>query len=81
MAFKTITIKQETYKDLIKVKISHESFSALFKRLLQERRPNLKDFYGAWKLEKGEAEKMESALKGERNRLEESWKKRHHENT
>ncbi len=76
MAFKTITIKRKVYKELTKAKRPNESFSELFERMLREKRPNLMEFYGAWKLERGEAERIEAALKKERMHFEESWSRR-----
>ena len=39
-------------------------------------KPNLRQFYGAWILEKGEATKIEGDLKRERIRIEKNLKKR-----
>jgi predicted CopG family antitoxin len=36
---KTITIREEVYKDLIKIKSSDESFSKLFERLIKSASP------------------------------------------
>lgn len=76
MPFKTITIKRDVYRELTKTKKNDESFSELFTRMLRDKRPNLKEFYGAWKLEKGEEKKIEIALERERLRFEENWKNR-----
>jgi predicted CopG family antitoxin len=76
MSFKTITIKGEVYKSLAKAKKRDESFSELFGRLLSERRPNLKAFYGAWTLGAGEAEKIEKELAKDRARMEKEFEER-----
>lgn len=73
MAFKTITIKKTVYRNLAKVKKSQESFSELFTRLLREKHPHLKEFYGAWKLEKGEEKKIAAELKKFRKEFERSF--------
>jgi len=73
-SFKTITIKKEVYQDLVKAKDSKESFSAMFKRLLKEKKPALSEFYGAWKLEKGEEKTLDKAFKKFRKEFEESFK-------
>ena len=76
MPFKTITIKQSVYRDLVNSKMPGESFSELFERVLGDKRPNLRDFYGAWKLKKGEEKQIEILLKKERALLDQSFEKR-----
>jgi hypothetical protein len=48
----------------------------LFARMLREKRPTLKEFYGAWTLEKGEEERIAAELEKERLRFEADWKTR-----
>ena len=50
MGFKTITIKDELYRDLLKLKRKDESFSELFERLAKREKPDLMMFAGAWKM-------------------------------
>ena len=73
MPFKTITIKKDVYRQLIKAKHAKESFSRFFARILHERNPDLKTFYGAWELEKDEVKKVSAAMKKMRSELEESF--------
>ncbi|MBI4152980.1 hypothetical protein HY497_00520 [Candidatus Woesearchaeota archaeon] len=80
MAFKTITIKKGVYSDLARAKQRQESFSTFFSRLLRERHPSIKEFYGAWELKKGEEKEMAAAMKKFRAEFEESFK-RHHESS
>jgi predicted CopG family antitoxin len=42
---KTITIRDEVYEALARLKREHESFSDVIERLL-ERRPSLEEFFG-----------------------------------
>mgnify|MGYP001575391762 CR=1 FL=1 len=77
MSFKTITIKKDVYRELVKVKGSDESFSSLFNRMLSERHPNLKEFYGAWETSKEIEKREDEAMKRFRMDMEESFRKRH----
>ena len=70
--FKTITIKKDVYRNLSKVKRPSESFSQLFVRLLREKKPSLKEFYGAWELEPGEEKRLVAALKKFRGEFEDA---------
>ena len=46
---KTLTIREEVYEKLVKLKKEGESFSDLLERILKERRPSLRDFAGVLK--------------------------------
>ncbi|MEM0079995.1 MAG: antitoxin VapB family protein [Nitrososphaerota archaeon] len=46
---KTLTIREEVYEKLVKLKKEGESFSDLLERILEEKRPSLKDFAGILK--------------------------------
>ncbi|MEM0010746.1 MAG: antitoxin VapB family protein [Fervidicoccaceae archaeon] len=46
---KTLTIREEVYEKLVKLKKEGESFSDLLERILEERRPSLRDFAGILK--------------------------------
>lgn len=76
MSFKTITIKHKVYKELSKAKQADESFSDMFARLLHEKKPDLMEFAGAWKMSKDEEEDLESSMKGYRRSFEADWEKR-----
>ena len=43
---KTLTVRDEVYEKLSKLKREGESFSDLLERLLERRRPSLRDFAG-----------------------------------
>ncbi|MEM0241163.1 MAG: antitoxin VapB family protein [Sulfolobales archaeon] len=46
---KTLTIREEVYEKLVKLKKEGESFSDLLERILEERRPSFRDFAGILK--------------------------------
>ncbi|MEK6959899.1 MAG: antitoxin VapB family protein [Nanoarchaeota archaeon] len=76
MSFKTITIKHRVYKELSKAKPADESFSDMFVRLLHEKKPDLMEFAGAWKMSKEEEKGLESSMKEYRRRFDADWEKR-----
>lgn len=57
MTSKTISITEDVYNELVKIKGEKESFSELFMRLLNLQKHNLKQSFGAWNLT--EQEKVE----------------------
>lgn len=77
MGFKTITIKENVYKELMKVK-GNESFSEFFEKVTKERKkkPDLMRFYGAWKMSKKEADRVEKAMKKYRRSFDKSFHER-----
>ncbi len=54
MTSKNISITEEVYKKLMKIKRENESFSELFLRLLKIQKTNMKRTFGAWNLSKEE---------------------------
>ena len=46
MGYKTISLRDEVYKNLVKIKTKDESFSDVISRLMQKR--SLLDFAGLW---------------------------------
>ena len=50
MTSKTISITEEIYNRLKKLKDENESFSQLFHRMLEVYQHNLKDCFGAWEI-------------------------------
>ncbi len=50
MTSKTISITEEIYNRLKKLKDENESFSQLFQRMLEVYHQNLKDCFGAWEI-------------------------------
>ncbi|MHA1856200.1 MAG: antitoxin VapB family protein [Promethearchaeota archaeon] len=50
MASKTISITEEVYNRLVKLKDKNESFSQLFQRMLDVYHQNLKDCFGIWNI-------------------------------
>lgn len=57
MTSKNISITEEVYKKLMKIKRENESFSELFLRLLRIQKVKMEKSFGAWNLsekEKGE---------------------------
>jgi len=65
MGFKTITIKDELYRDLLKLKRKDESFSELFERLAKREKPDLMMFAGAWKMSDDEWKRIEKNIERE----------------
>jgi len=57
MTSKNISITEDVYKKLIKIKKKDESFSELFLRLLKIQKVHMEKSFGAWKL--SEREKVE----------------------
>lgn len=66
MGFKTITIKDDVYRDLLKLKRKDESFSEFFRRLADRERPDLMRFAGAWKMNEGEWKRIDNMLRERR---------------
>lgn len=78
MGFKTITIKEDVYKELINAKGKGESFSDFFEKVVRgaKKRPDLRRFYGAWKMDGGEWEIIENRLKETRKLADKNYKER-----
>ena len=54
MTSKNISITEEVYQKLLKIKRENESFSELFLRLLKIQKINIKRTFGAWNLSEEE---------------------------
>ena len=54
MTSKNISITEDVYKKLIKIKKNDESFSELFLRLLKNQKVKIEKCFGAWNLSKEE---------------------------
>ena len=76
MGFKTITIKDEVYRDLLKLKRKDESFTELFKRLTEREKLDLTRFAGAWKMSDDEWKKIERVLKERRRSADRNFEER-----
>ncbi len=50
MVSKTISVTEDVYNELLRVKGRDESFSEFFTRILKEQRKNLDASFGTWKL-------------------------------
>ena len=75
MAFKTITIKESVYRELLKAK-GEESFSEFFEKLVKGRKPDLKKFYGAWKMSSAEWKRVKGMLRKRRSLDDKDYRKR-----
>lgn len=54
MASKTISITEEIYEKLVKIKNKKESFSQLFHRMLELYNSNIDECFGEWDLSESE---------------------------
>ncbi len=72
MTSKNISITEEVYKKLMKIKRENESFSELFLRLLRIQKIKMKKTFGAWNLSNNEKNEIWDDIS---NRLGRSWEK------
>ena len=78
MRFKTLTIKEAVYRELLKAKGEKESFSELFDRMVKETKgkPNLMKFAGAWKMTDDEHKTVKASVKAYRKSFNKSFRER-----
>ncbi|GEM_PF-1904310 len=79
MGFKTLTIKEDVYNELIVAKGKDESFSEFFHKLVDEKRkkPDISRFYGAWSdMSESEFEKVTKRMKAFRKSADDNFKER-----
>ena len=79
MGFKTLTIKEDVYNELINVKGKNESFSEFFAKIVKKMRgsPDLKSYYGAWKnMPKKDFENVELGIKRIRVSADKNFRER-----
>lgn len=74
MTVKTITVTEDAYENVKKLKRGDESFSDLFLRLSKEKKSTGRSIYGILKGEN--AEKMLPKIKEERKRLDKEMEER-----
>ncbi|MBA7646560.1 hypothetical protein ES703_54325 [subsurface metagenome] len=72
MTSKNISITEEVYKKLIKIKGENESFSELFLRLLRIQKNKMEKSFGAWNLSNKEKTEIWDDIS---NRSGRSWKR------
>ena len=72
MASKNISITEEVYNKLMKIKQENESFSELFLRLLRVQKINFEKSFGAWNLNEKESKEIWGDIT---NRSGRKWKK------
>ena len=72
MTSKNISITEEVYKKLLRIKREDESFSELFLRLLKIQKNALEKSFGAWELSKEEESKVWADLTTRKGR---KWNK------
>ncbi len=72
MTSKNISITEDVYNKLMKVKRDNESFSELFLRLLKVQKVNFEKSFGAWKLNEQELKEIWGDIL---NRSGRKWKK------
>ena len=76
MGFKTITIKEDVYKELLKVKGEEESFSEFFDKLVKKKKPDLMKFAGTWKMSNAEWKRIERKMKKRRELAGKNYRER-----
>lgn len=72
MGSKTITIREDVYERLSRIK-EDKSFSELLEELVEERDVDLKKSFGAWK---GDKEDLKSTIEEGREKMEEDFEER-----
>lgn len=72
MTSKNISITEEVYNKLLKIKCENESFSELFLRLLNMQKNLLEKSFGAWELSIEEKSKVWADITNRRGR---KWNK------
>ena len=72
MTSKNISITEEVYNKLMKIKQENESFSELFLRLLRVQKINFEKSFGAWNLNEKESKEIWGDIT---NRSGRKWKK------
>ncbi len=72
MTSKNISITEEVYNKLMKIKQKNESFSELFLRLLRVQKINFEKSFGAWNLNEKESKEIWGDIT---NRSGRKWKK------
>ena len=72
MTSKNISITEEVYNKLMKIKRENESFSELFLRLLRVQKFKMEKTFGEWNLLKEEKEEIWDDIT---NRTGRSWKR------
>jgi len=72
MASKNISITEEVYEKLVKIKREDESFSELFLRLLNSQKASLEEAFGTWDLTEEEKREIWDPITKRKGR---SWKK------
>ena len=72
MTSKNISITEEVYNKLMKIKQENESFSELFLRLLRVQKINFEKSFGAWNLNEKESKEIWGDIT---NRPGRKWKK------
>jgi len=72
MASKNISITEEVYNKLVKIKREDESFSELFLRLLNSQKNNLEEVFGTWDLTEEEKREIWDPITKRKGRI---WKK------
>jgi len=72
MTSKTISITEDVYNELIKVKAHDESFSQLFLRILKNYKQNIEESFGSWDLSDEEEKEIWTDISTRSGR---HWKK------
>jgi len=63
VAYKIISIPVELYKKLAAMKGKKDSFASVIARCLPKEKPELKEFFGTWKMTNEEEARMRKVLK------------------
>jgi len=77
MGFKTLTIKEEVYEKLVKIKPKEESFSEFLGEFAETRqKKDIMKFAGAWKMPDEEYKKVKGYIKEYRKAFDKSFRAR-----
>jgi predicted CopG family antitoxin len=76
MAFKTITITENAYAAIKRMKKSDESFSELFNRIAPKQ-VTVDDIFGTWKMSDKEFAQLKKTIAENRKQMNKDFEERH----
>ncbi len=76
MAIKSLTVTEEAYKSLKRLKYEDESFSKAILRIAKERASAIDKYFGILRLSEAEAEKWKNSIKKRRSEIDREFQER-----